>query len=91
MAGIDGKRFESRRDGREDGLVRAISAAPSGLSCVVFTPTVKDRGLIFLSSRWDLICAANTPHEKATPAEAPACGFTDSAIESDKTAGNRRQ
>ena len=56
------KPIESRRDEREDGFVSAISVAPSGLSGFVFTPTVKTVGY-FLSSRWDLICAARTPPE----------------------------
>ena len=54
------KAIESRRDDREDGFVRAISAAPSGLSGFLFTPTVKTVGYSLLS-RWDLICAARTP------------------------------
>ncbi len=50
------KPIESRRDDGEDGFVRAISAALSGLSGFVFTPTVKTVGY-FLSSRWDLVRA----------------------------------
>ena len=42
------KSIESRRDERKLGFVRAISAAPSGLSHFVFTPTVKTVGC-FLS------------------------------------------
>jgi hypothetical protein len=56
------KPIESRRDEREHAFVRAISAAPAGLSPVVFAPTVETVGY-FLSSRWDLICAARTPPE----------------------------
>ena len=56
------KPIESRRDERKLAFVRAISAAPAGLSRFVFTPTVKTVGY-FLSSRWDLICAARTPPE----------------------------
>ena len=56
------KPIESRRDERKNAFVRAISAAPSGLSRFVFTPTVKTVGY-FLSSRWDLIRAEGTPPE----------------------------
>ena len=56
------KPIESRRDERKQPFVRNISAAPSGLSPFVFTPTVKTVDY-FLSSRWDLICAARTPQE----------------------------
>ena len=56
------KPIESRWDERKLGFVRAISAAPSGLVRSGFTPTVKTVGY-FLSSRWDLICAARTPPE----------------------------
>jgi len=56
------KAIESRRDERKHALIRAISAAPSGLARFVFTPTVKTVGY-FLSSRWDLICAARTRPE----------------------------
>ena len=56
------KPIESRRDERIHAFVRAISAAPSGLTRFEFTPTVKTVGY-FLSSRWDLICAARTPPE----------------------------
>jgi hypothetical protein len=58
------KPIESRRDERKHAFVRANSAAPSGLSRFVFTPTptVKTVGY-FLSSRWDLICTTRTPPE----------------------------
>ena len=56
------KPIESRRDERKPAFAPAISAAPSGLSPLVFTPTVKTVGYS-LSSRWDLICAARTPVE----------------------------
>ena len=56
------KPIESRRDERKYAFVRDISAAPAGLSRFVFTPTVKTVGY-FLSSRWDLICAARTRPE----------------------------
>jgi len=59
------KPIESRRDERKHGFANAISAAPSGLSPFVFTPTVKTVGH-FLSSRWDLICAARTPPQKTS-------------------------
>ena len=59
------KAIESRRDERKHAFVRTISAAPPGLARFVFTPTVKTVGY-FLSSRWDLICAARTPPEKTT-------------------------
>ena len=54
------KPIESRRDERKHAFVRAISAAPPGLSPFVSTPTVKTLGYC-LSSRGDLICAARTP------------------------------
>jgi hypothetical protein len=54
------KPVESRRDETRHEFVRAISAAPSGLSPFVFTPTVKTVGYC-LSSRWDLIRATPTP------------------------------
>src|SRR6266568_2465085 len=53
---------ESHWDERKHAIVRAISAAPAGLYRFVFTPTVKTVGY-FLSSRWDLICAARTAPE----------------------------
>ena len=56
------KPIESRRDEGKHAFVRAISAAPSGLTRFEFTPTVKTVGY-FLSSRWDLIYAARTPPE----------------------------
>ena len=59
------KPIESRRDERKLAFVRAISAAPAGLSRFVFTPTVKTVGY-FLSSCWDLICAARTPPQKTS-------------------------
>ena len=57
------KPIESRRDERKHAFVRAISAAPSGLSRFAITPTVKTVGYC-LSSRWDLICAARTLPQK---------------------------
>jgi len=51
------KPIESRRDERKQAFVHTFSAARTGLSRFVFTPTVKTVGC-FLSPRWDLICAA---------------------------------
>src|SRR5438552_2373154 len=56
------KPIESRRDERKHAFVHAISAAASGLSRFLFAPTVKNVGY-FLSSRWDVICAARIPPE----------------------------
>jgi len=54
------KPIESRRDERKHAFVRAISAAPAGLSRFVSIPTFETVGYC-LSSRWDLICAAKSP------------------------------
>jgi len=62
------KPIESQRDERRHAFVRASSAAPAGLSRLVFTPTVKTVGYS-LSSRWDLIyAAANLAPDLRAPA-----------------------
>ena len=55
------KPIESRRDERKYGFVRDISAAPAGFLVLYSRPRLKP--CYFLSSRWDLICAARTRPE----------------------------